>query len=128
VHFTLQNTSMRPIPAGTAITMVKGETGYQTEALAEIAPEDSFTLPIHFCVPAEEGSYNYKWQMITPEGIKFGPKLTVKFECHENVSVPTEYKECVDMMVDMGFSARKALEMMELAGGDIGLAISMMPK
>jgi hypothetical protein len=44
------------------------------------------------------------------------------------ISIPEEHRESVELLVEMGFTIEEAIEKMEFANGDIGLAISLMPK
>jgi hypothetical protein len=130
VAFCLQNIGITSIPEGTSVQMTMGDTAYEPTPLAEaVTSEDSFSIDIKFCAPAIEGSYTYKWCLITPDGTKFGPELQVQFEVkEEEVEIPADLAETVAFMVEMGYTAKQAVEILELANGDIGLAISMMPK
>ena len=92
-------------------------------------PTDAiFSVFAHFIAPSEEGSYLLSWQLETLSGVKFGPALDLEFTVEDKIAIPEEYKESVEILKDMGFTVREAVEKMQMANGDIGLAISMMPK
>ena len=152
MQWTIKNTGVVPIPAGTSIKLSLAkydwDLQYETIALGEILPGKTALLGMNFTVPNLKNKYHYSFmfKLVTPSGQEFGPELLMEFntmggdfmdldeevkqeilERHDKqFEIPEEYKEKVETLKELGFSVTDAQVKIVQAKGDVELAINML--
>ena len=127
---TIKNTGRIPIPAGSQIIQVRGpsDTSITMSSLDEVPVGETASFSVTFNSSSETGKTRHVWKLITPEGVKFGPRMGCHYEVIDLSSVPENHRANVEALVSMGFTLEEAQAKIQEANGDIGLAVSLMTR
>jgi len=128
--WTIKNTGRIPIPAGSQLIQVRGptDTSISMSPLDEVPVGETASFSITFNSGSTPGNTRHVWKLVTPEGVKFGPRMGGSYNVIDLTSVPEEHRANVEALISMGFTLEEAQAKIQEANGDIGLAVSLMTR
>lgn len=128
--WTIYNKSQLPIPAGTIVQLVRGNSpDYEPTTITEdIAPDTTAEFCATFTVPEGEGKSAIVFKLVHPDGFRFGPRLKANISVASADDLPEHLRETYELLLTMGFTPEAAREKVVETNGDIGMAVSILTK